>query len=153
MIGLDLKLGEFEVLVKKVDNGRSVWEKNLTLVLKGKCSEDFLMFAKVFEGYSYYRPWVELFSINPEPLGLRFFGSEIEREIYRRIYEFLPKLGRIFVEYYEDRETLYALRRGEEAERSRMGRVLFEVGFRNLRNWYYPEGLREGGQKISGEKL
>ena len=52
MIGLDIKLGEFEVLVKKVDNGRSVWEKNLTLVLKGKGSEDFLMFAKVFEGYS-----------------------------------------------------------------------------------------------------
>lgn len=150
---LNFKVKGIEILVKRVEGGRSAWERNLTVVLRENNSEDFLMFAKVFEGYSYYRPWVELFSINPKPLGLSFFGSEIEREIYRRIYEFLPKFGRIFVEYYEDLESLHALRRGEAPERSRMGKILFEVGFRNLRNWYYPEGLREGGQKISGEKI
>ncbi len=150
---IKFRIDDFEVLVKRMDKGRYIWEKNLTLVVRNGGLEDFLMFAKVFEGYSYYRPWVELFSINPKPLGLKFFGSEIEREIYQRIYKFLPKFGRIFVEYYEDGETLIELRRGEPPERSRMGRVLFEVGFRNLRNWYYPEGLREGGQKISGEKL
>ena len=130
MLDLNFEVMGFEVLIERVDKGRFVWERNLTLAMKGGILKDFLMFVKVFNGYDHYRPWVELFSINPKPLGLNFFGSELEREIYRRIYKFLPKLGRIFVEYYEDKETLYALRRGKDPENSRMGKVLFEVGFR-----------------------
>ncbi len=121
----DLKItwGRYEVYCKRVEDGRFIWEKNLTLFLgdRWEKSEDFLMFVKVFHGYKYYKPWVEMF-------------------------------GKIYVEYYEDRDTFNVLKRGGDPYESRLGKVLAGVGFKNLRNWYYPEGLREGGMKIGGEK-
>jgi len=64
-------------------------------------------------------------------LGLRFFSGVRLRGRYTEGYtNFLPKLGRIFVEYYEDRENPIRL---EEGRRNPRGagweKVLFEVGF------------------------
>ncbi|MEO0138975.1 MAG: DUF1122 family protein [candidate division WOR-3 bacterium] len=153
--GLDLNFEAdgYKIYIKKVDEGRFKWEKNITVFLKKGNREDFLCFVKVFLGYDYYKPWVEVFSINPKPCGYSFFGSKIEREMFKRFYEFLPKGGRLYVEYYEDTQTFNALKRDGDPSESRMGRVLLESGFGKLRNWYYPEGLREGGQKISAEKV
>jgi len=150
---LNIKVGEYEVVCVKEDEGRFVWERNYTLNLRKGHREDFLMFLKVFRGYEYYKPWVEMFSINPNPLDIRYFGSEIELRILQRIYSLLPEGGRIYVEYFEDRESFDVLKRDRKPEESRIGKLLSMIGFRNLRNWYYPEGLREGGQKISGEKI
>ena len=152
----DLKItwGRYEVYCKRVEDGRFIWEKNLTLFLgdRWEKSEDFLMFVKVFHGYKYYKPWVEMFSINPAPLGIKFFGSLLEKNLIESVYEKLPVGGKIYVEYYEDRDTFNVLKRGGDPYESRLGKVLAGVGFKNLRNWYYPEGLREGGMKIGGEK-
>lgn len=152
MVNLNFDVDGCKVYVKKVDNGRFKWEKNLTLVLKRENCEDFLCFVKVFLGYEYYRPWIEVFSINGKPCGYVFFGSPVEREMFKRIYDFLPIGGKLYIEYYEDSETFNVLKKDIDPSESRMGRVLLGVGFRKLRNWYYPEGLREGGQKIGAEK-
>ncbi len=124
--------------------GRFVWEKNLTLHLKG----EFVMYLKVFNGYSHYRPWVEAYEIED-----RFHTVREEEELYTLIFEKSPPLSRIFVEYSSDPETERALRLGVPPELSRLGYLLLKVGYRNLRNWYYPEGLKEGGPKLQGEKL
>lgn len=144
--------GLIEALVKgwrgfravEVLPGRYVWERNLTLHLNGR----FVMYLKVFRGHSYYRPWVEAFEIEDW-----FHTVEEERELYALIFEKSPPLSRIFVEYSSDPETERALRLGVPPELSRLGYNLLKVGYRNLRNWYYPEGLKEGGPKLQGEKL
>ncbi len=130
--------------VVNVTPGRFVWEENLTVHLDGR----FVMFLKVFYGYGYYRPWVEAFEIDPS-----FHGDRREPEFYSLLYEKSPPLSKVFVEYTSDPETDRALRLGTPPELSRMGYLLLKAGYRNLRNWYYPEGLKEGGPKLQGEKV
>ncbi len=124
--------------------GRFVWERNLEMHLNGR----FVMYLKVFFGYDHYRPWVEAFEIEPW-----FYGSDLEEELYAFFFQNMPGLSKLFVEYTGDGETERALRLGVPAELSRLGYTLLKAGFRNLRNWYYPEGLKEGGPKLQGEKV
>jgi hypothetical protein len=35
---------------------------------------------------------------------------------------------------------------------TRLGFILFRLGFTWFKDWYFPEGLMEGGQKLQGEK-
>ncbi len=128
----------------EVAPGRFVWERNLTLHLNGR----FVMYLKVFNGYSYYRPWVEAYEIEEW-----FHNLEEEGRLYALLFEKSPPLSRVFVEYSSDPETERALRLGVPPEISRLGYLLLKAGYRNLRNWYYPEGLKEGGPKLQGEKL
>lgn len=127
--------------ISKIDKGRFAEEENLTLSLDGRS----LLFAKVFYGRKpYWREWIELFNIETE-----FFSSPFEDELYQLISR---HFGRIFVEYYEDRETSLQLEKGVPAENTRLGQKLIKCGYKYLRNWYYPEGWMEGGQKLQGEK-
>jgi len=127
--------------LSKREKGRFLEEENLTLALDGKR----VLFLKVFYGRTpYWKEWVEVFNIDPS-----FFSSPFEE----RLYELLSKhFRRIFVEYYNDKETLLALQRGTPPEETRLGRLLLRYGYRYLRDWYYPEGLMEGGCKIQGER-
>jgi len=131
--------------VYKRKKGRFIEEEDVWI----EWGDKHLFCAKVFAGRGpYYRPWVELFCVDR-----RFFGSSAERFVYRLIHDNMPWGGRIFVEYWEDRETLDFLAKGGNPEDSRMGKLLIEAGFRGLRDWYIPEGLREGFYKLQGEKL
>ncbi|MGC8852748.1 MAG: DUF1122 family protein, partial [Hydrogenobacter sp.] len=86
--------------LSKREKGRFAEEENLTLELDGKR----IMFAKVFYGRKpYWKEWIELFHIEPY-----FFSSPFEDKLYKLLSE---HFGRIFVEYYEDRETFIELQR------------------------------------------
>ena len=103
-----------------------------------------LLSLLIFPGRGHYRGWVEVFSVSPE-----FFGSDLEGVFL----DLLSNLtDRLFVEYVEDRETVRELSAGVPPQLSRIGFELAKRGFSWQRDWYYPEGLREGNPKIQAER-
>ncbi|MCS6998049.1 MAG: DUF1122 family protein [Aquificaceae bacterium] len=127
--------------ISKVERGRFIEEENLTLEREGKR----LMFLKAFYGRKpYWKEWVELFHIEPQ-----FFRSPSEEELYRIIRR---HFRRVFVEYYEDKQTLEELKRGIPPENTRLGSKFKLLGYRFFRDWYYPEGWMEGGYKLQAER-
>nr|4ZSZ_A Chain A, Uncharacterized Fusion Protein [synthetic construct]4ZSZ_B Chain B, Uncharacterized Fusion Protein [synthetic construct] len=152
---------KYEELLKTLENGINSEEGEIRLVRKsqGRFKEEFnfdlslgskpLLTLKVFLGRKpYWQPWVEVFGVNPNLRNV-FFGSEAER----KLYEFLSEhFGRIFVEYFEDKETTYELQKGVPPALSRLGFELLKLGYTYFRDWFIPEGLMEGGHKIQAEK-
>ncbi len=133
----------------KVRGGRFREEINLELSVKGNAGQKHLCVAKVFKGRGYYIPWVEIFGINVRTLGLDFFGSPIEGTVLDLFGGVFP---RIFIEYFEDRQTAGELKLGVPPLLSRLGFELGRRGYTLVRDWYIPEGLMEGGHKLQGEK-
>ena len=125
----------------KVEVGRFVEEENITLAKDGKR----LMYIKAFYGRKpYWKEWVELFHIDPS-----FFGSNFEDKLYQITSKYFR---RVFVEYYEDKQTLEELKSGKPAEETRLGSKLKALGYKYFRDWYYPEGWMEGGYKLQAER-
>lgn len=150
-------IGGFEVYAGRVARGRFAEESNIDIYLRHGRHTGFLLFVKVFYGRRpYYRPWMELFGINRKvTLGDRiveYFGSLLEEELLKFLSERIPPGGRIFVEYYEDGETSRQLMAGFPPPVTRLGYILFRLGFTWFKDWYFPEGFMEGGQKLQGEK-
>ncbi|WP_461832318.1 DUF1122 family protein [Aquifex sp.] len=142
--GLETDLGRLELF--RVSRGRFAEEFNLDLKVAG----ENLLTVKVFLGRKpHYAPWAEIFGIKPMVKGKPFFGSSCEREIYKIFSRHFP---RIFVEYFEDKETATELQKGVPPAFSRMGFELLKLGYTYFRDWYIPEGLMEGGHKIQAEK-
>ncbi|MBC7110146.1 MAG: DUF1122 family protein [Archaeoglobi archaeon] len=130
--------------------GRFKEEINLTVFAERDSNVEFLMNIKIFKGRGkHYREWVELFRINPDVFGIRYFGSPLESKVLDLFSKFS---GRIFVEYYEDEVTKKELLRGFPPALSRLGFELLKRGYSWIKDWYYPEGFMEGGQKLQGEK-
>jgi hypothetical protein len=65
---------------------------------------------------------------------------------------FLRSGEKIFIGYDTDQETSYGLTYGFPVAATRLGFVLFQHGFTWFKDWYFPEGGLEGGQKLQGEK-
>lgn len=152
-----LAIDDFTVYAKKVTAGRFIEEANLEIYIRRGSDEAFLLMAKIFFGRKpHYSPWVELFSINNRPELekdiLFYFDSAYEDHLLGFFSRFLDPAGRIFIEYYADIETANGLRSGFPPAITRLGFKLFERGFTWFKDWYFPEGLMEGGQKLQGEK-
>ncbi len=106
--------------------------------------EKHLLNLILFPGRGYYRSWVEVYSVSPE-----FFGTKLEGALLDLLSEVTD---RIFIEYVEDKETVRDLSAGVPPQLSRIGFELAKRGFSWQRDWYYPEGLREGNPKIQAER-
>lgn len=134
--------------------GRFVEEENTRIMVVQGNTKALLMFLKLFHGrHPYYAPWVELYAINWNPLPeLHYAGSRLEEKFLSIIASNLPPGSKIYVEYLGDRETEEQLQRGYPEQTSRLGYILFTLGFTWLKDWYFPEGFLEGGFKIQGEK-
>lgn len=105
--------------VSRVEKGRFVEEENITI----QKDRRRLMFIKAFYGRKpYWKEWIELFHIEPE-----FFRSELEEKLYRVISKYFR---RVFVEYYEDKQTLEELKAGIPPESTRLGSKLRLLGYR-----------------------
>ncbi|HAV39561.1 MAG TPA: DUF1122 domain-containing protein, partial [Aquificaceae bacterium] len=76
-------------------------------------------------------------------------SSELEDKLYGIISKYFR---RVFVEYYEDKQTLEELKAGKPPEETRLGSKLKALGYTYLRDWYYPEGWMEGGYKLQAER-
>jgi hypothetical protein len=151
-----IKIGDYLVYAKKEIPGRFDEEINLDIYLKKGKTELKLLIAKIFFGRGYYKPWVELFAISPVldfgKIQLRYFDSPIEAKMLELFSKSLETSGYIYVEYEQDKETLYILHRGIAMPISRLGYLLYKNGFTWFKDWYFPEGYLEGGRKLQGEK-
>lgn len=125
----------------RVERGRFVEEENIELGKEGRS----LLFIKAFYGRKpHWKEWAELFHIEAG-----FFGSPQEDELYRILVKYFR---RVFVEYYEDAQTMLELKSGREPQDTRLGSKLKALGYRYFRDWYYPEGWMEGGYKLQAER-
>lgn len=102
--------------------------------------------------------WVELTRYNSV---LAFAGEEIDLirddldlELFRMVSELVPAGGHLMVEYDSPSQaaSAQALTRGLPAATSQIGYRMFQVGCRSYRDWYIPEGGREGPRKLQGFK-
>jgi len=136
-----IALPQGTLVLVSVTGGRFAEEENYTINL----NERRLLFAKAFYGRKpYYKEWIELFHIEEE-----FFGSPAEDVLLSLISECYRRL---FVEYYNDPQTLKELKVGIPPEQTRLGSKLRRLGYTFFRDWYYPEGWMEGGYKLQAEK-
>lgn len=148
-----------DVVLKPVRTlrGRFKEEVNLDVhIIQGDESAR-LLFLKVFKGRGpYYKPWVEVYGVVPrvelQNQVISFYGSGIEASLYSLVTHHLPPGGSIYVEYYEDLETSRHLELGVPPPATRLGYILFNMGYTWFKDWYYSEGLMEGGQKLQAVK-
>jgi hypothetical protein len=102
--------------------------------------------------------WVELTRYN----STLAFGGEIvdltegdlDRELFGMVSELVPPGGHLMVEYDSPSQaaSAQALTRGLPAATSPIGFRMFQAGCRSYRDWYIPEGGREGPRKLQGFK-
>jgi len=145
------------VYAKTITVGRFIEESNVHIYVRSAGNEAYLMMAKIFRGRKpHYLPWVELFSIGtPLHVGgytLYYFDSSIEDCLLTFFGNFLDPAGRIFIEYVSDEETFLALQSGVPPALTRLGSKLLRHGFTWFKDWYFAEGMMEGGPKLQGEK-
>ncbi len=143
------KFQDIKVFSSKPKQGRFAEEFNVDVFAQRGEDLQLLLHIKVFLGRGHYRDWIEIFGISKEVFGENYFGSEIEAFI---LDEFSTLTGRIFVEYFEDVETVKELSAGVPSALSRLGFELAKKGFSWFKDWYFPEGLMEGGHKLQAEK-
>ncbi len=102
--------------------------------------------------------WIELTRYDAAPS----FGDEAvdlaaagwDGQLFRYLSEVVPPGGHMMVEYESasQRDSARALGLGYPSAASPLGFLLFEAGCRSFRDWYIPEGGREGPRKLQGFK-
>ncbi len=142
---------------KRLKKGRFEKEFDIDVYLRKGGEEEHLLFLKGFDGWMPdYRPWVELFGIQSSvAIGkerIEFADSVIEAELLSLVAGFLGPGSHIFVEYYGDDETRLALEMSVPPAATRLGNELLKLDFTWFKDWYFPEGFLEGGQKLQAQK-
>lgn len=129
---------DFERTKIKVKKGRYSEERHFEIFLKGKRIISGLYFAGRGK---YYKPWFEI----------RTYGR-IHLPILKRMFEILPEVGHVSIEYDISEETGKEIDLGVPAPATRKGFALFLAGARWFKTWYFSEGFMEGSTKIQGDK-
>jgi hypothetical protein len=80
--------------------------------------------------------------------------GDLDLELFRLLSDLVPAGGHLMVEYDSpsQADTALVLTRGMPAVASPVGYRLFQVGARSFRDWYIPEGGREGPRKLQAFK-
>jgi len=141
-------------VVKK--RGRFREEANYELYLGSEAGARLLV-VKCFAGRQpYYARWVEVFAVLPEVevegRRVSFAGSELEALLLDLLARELGGGEPLFIEYTYDAETSKLLRLGAPPAVTRLGFLLFQLGFTWFKDWYFPEGFMEGGPKLQCKK-
>ncbi|MCH8813853.1 MAG: DUF1122 family protein [Chloroflexi bacterium] len=78
----------------------------------------------------------------------------LELQLFRLLSDLVPAGGHMMVEYDSPTQqpSEQVLTRGYPAATSHIGYLMFQVGCRSYRDWYIPEGGREGPRKLQGFK-
>lgn len=156
-------LNGLSTYLKELKRGRFFEERYFELYLKdesGRISEKPIIAGLYFAGRGkWIKPWAEIryfYSVDfQKGKGKRksVFLSKEGRDLtlFRLLANLIPPGGHLSVEYQDD-ETAKALELGVPAAASPIGFLLWENGFRWFKNWYFPEGWKEGGTKLQGNK-
>lgn len=138
--------------------GRSSKEKRTTIIIQRENQLENLMDVVFFSGIKpWYKPWIEItypyeFNSKKRKVLLKYFDSPVERTLLHLFCKSLPSAGKIYVSYENDDETRKGLMFNIPPVITRLGFLLFSCGCTWFKDWYFPEGGFEGGQKLQAEK-
>jgi hypothetical protein len=136
------------IYVKPAGPGRFAVEEDLEVFEKTPEGDSRIVLLKLYHGRgAHYLPWAEVFAIDEG-----FYGSQAEGKLLGLLAGHLPPGAALYVEYEGDKETGEALMRGVPPAATRLGFMLYRLGFTWFKDWYFPEGALEGGRKLQGEK-
>ena len=140
-----------------IANSRFREEQNIRLNVADRDRPVPLMYVTVFTGRPpYYRPWIELFDIYSRFLldgrAVEYYDSDLEYGILEFFSNALSPGENLFVEYLRDHEPKQQLDAGVPVPASRLGKLLFDMGFTWFKDWYFPEGFMEGEPKLQAER-
>lgn len=128
--------------------GRFAVEEDIKVFLKTPEGESRLLLLKLYHGRgAHYLPWAEVFAIDEG-----FYGSQAEGRLLELLAGHLGPGSALYVEYEGDKETREGLVGGVPPAATRLGFMLYRLGFTWFKDWYFPEGAMEGGRKLQGEK-
>lgn len=153
------ELNNYLLVVSDLKEGRFPEETNFELRLKNSeelKSENPIAWGKYFSGRGEnYTPWIEMdysreIRFNQESIDIT--KNDIDLELFQRIASVLPEGGRIMVIYAGHEETEKALQKNVPPPATEIGFLLFSAGCVWFKDWYFPEGYREGPVKLQGEK-
>ncbi len=147
----------WRLIALDVRPGRFVEESLVTVGISKEGETTPVAMLLLYRGRPpHYRPWVEIFGQSPDvhlrDETLPFFDSPLEWTLLRLVAEALGPGDRIFVDCEADLESLQGMRLGIPEALTRVGFLLYRLGFTWFKPWYISEGMREGGQKLQAEK-
>jgi len=144
--------------IKLIETRSRYLEKTIYEIYIGKRDNySRLLTISVFKGRPpLYKKWVELYAIAPR-IKLRdseyvYIDSVGENRFIECLSKHIGSGESIFIEYIYDHETMKALELSVPPHLTRLGYLLLKNGFTWLKDWYFPEGFREGAPKLQGEK-
>lgn len=150
-----INIDKYTLFTNEQTPGRFSEEINLDIYIAHSEQHHHLLYLAIYLGNPpHYKPWAEFHNINNElklDNNRHYFGSPIEEKILSLFSQSLGPAGKIYIEYDEDQETAQGLSIGLPPTITRLGYQLFQHGFTWFKDWYFPEGGSEGGQKIQGE--
>lgn len=161
------KLGEYESVLSLIREGRFLEERHLEVKLKdkdGKITNGPVVEMIYFAGRGdWIKPWGEIRYLScitfdkKQTSGCKELeASKEEADLFETISKLIPPGGRLMIEYGFDRSqhpsTAMALREGKHPVDTPLGRILWDNGFRAFKDWYFPEGGKEGEMKLQGQK-
>ncbi len=118
-------------------------------------------------GGRWVRGWIEIGDYYPvvhfireaaPPIRLDLSEGRMDHQIFELLSEVIPPGGHLMFAYevsYESpfhRETQACLMKGVPPVCTAQGEILFQSGFRLVKDWYLAEGGHEGPRKLWGEK-
>lgn len=143
------RVGYFTTHVTNVKRVRFAEERYFELYLKderGHLQRDPAVKGIYFAGRNGIRAWVEA--------DVRH--GELERELFSLISKLIPAGGHLMVIYAptpgEHLRTAEELKSGVPPAATPLGYLMWQVGFRAFKDWYFPEGWKEGDTKLQGDK-
>jgi hypothetical protein len=139
------KYKNYSIKLVKFENGRFKEERNFVFSLykNDELIEEFFLYGKVFYGRDYYRPWLEI------AYNENFKNYKIIMNFLKAFLALMPNNSHVMINY--DFE-MYKILLYREPKETWIGQMLLSHGFKNLKNWYIPEGYKEGFYKLQGEK-
>lgn len=155
---LDVRtLGEFSIDLQNVLRGRFPNETRFDLFLKR--DEDLslspIIRGTFFPGEGYYSPWLEIYFRKKGQVGLSTIDlqeKQLDVTLFTYLSELLPPGSHMMVSYSNHETTHKALQRGFPPPTTYLGFLLWKAGCTWFKDWYFPEGGKEGGFKLQGNK-
>lgn len=144
------KIGVFMTQLTNVRRVRFAEQRYFELYLKdtaGQLSHEPIVKGTYFAGRGkWIKPWLEI----------KYAPNPIELELFRLLSDLIPPGGHLMVEYGETEEehlsTARALKFGIPPAVTPLGYLMWQTGFRAFKDWYFPEGWKEGETKLQGDK-
>ncbi len=152
------KIGEYFIHISEIKKGRFSGESTFVLLLKDRknqVSSQPVAAVRYFQGTREIRPWMELSYSGTAKIGETLIDlsiDDLDITFFKTLSELIPPGGHIMVKYLDHPDTSRALTIGIPPAATPLGYLLWKSGFRWFKDWYFPEGGKEGDPKLQANK-